>query len=148
MRKWVFKALDSVINQGTYSNLYLQKNLYQVEKAQRPAATRIFYGTLQNYGFCTYVWKQFAKKRTPADMEVLLSMSVYQLLFMDSLPDYAVINESVEIAKKTHPKMSGFVNAVLRKVKSEEIVYPADELEKTALLCSLPVWILKMWKAP
>lgn len=147
MRKWVFKALDSVINQGTYSNLYLQKNLHQVEKAQRPAATRIFYGTLQNYGFCTYVWKQFAKKRTPADMEVLLSMSVYQLLFMDSLPDYAVINEAVEIAKKTHPKMSGFVNAVLRKVKSEEIVYPADELEKTALLCSLPVWILKMWKA-
>ncbi len=147
MRKWVFKALNSVINEGTYSNLYLQKNLHQVEPSQRSAATRIFYGTLQNYGFCTYVWKQFAKKGTRPDIEVLMGMSVYQLLFMDSMPDYAVINEAVEIAKQRSPKMKGFVNAVLRKVKTTDIVYPKDELEKTAVETSLPVWVLKMWKA-
>lgn len=52
MRKWIWKALDEVVNKKVYSNLYLRNHLQEVDEKDRALATRIFYGTIQNYRYC------------------------------------------------------------------------------------------------
>lgn len=147
MRYWVYNALCSVLIDKVYSNIYLKNNLNQVDSKDRSLATHIFYGTLQNYTYCEYIWKQFAKKKVNKKIGILLSMSVYQLKFLDKVPSYAILNESVNIAKKVNPNTSGFVNAILHNVIKNEITLPSDEIERVSIETSLPEWLLWMWKA-
>ena len=145
MRYWVYRALYEVIVHQVYSNLYLKNNLYQVDCKDQALATNIFYGTIQNYSFCQYVWKQYAHYKVSDKIDVLLSMSVYQLIFLDKVPSYDIVNEAIEIAKKEEPRSKGFVNAILRKINKNKINYPENEFNRLSIQYSLPVWLLKMW---
>ena len=149
MRKWTYQALYQVIVEGVYSNLYLKKHLQELPAKDQALATRIFYGTIQNYGYCQYVWKQYVQsnKKVNKKLQIILSMSVYQLLFLKRVPRYAIIDEAVELAKMVSPKMSGLTNAVLRKVKREDVKLPEDAFEKLAIETSIPLWLIKMWNA-
>ena len=71
-------------------------------------------------------------------MDVLLTMSTYQMLFLDKVPSYAIVNDAVNIAKKINVKYAGLTNAVLHKVKP-------IETDNVALKYSLPDWLYKMW---
>ena len=149
MREWTFEALNQVITEGVYSNLYLKKHLQELSSKDQALATRIFYGTIQNYSYCQYVWRQYVKsqKKISKKVQIILSMSVYQILFLERVPRYAIIDEAVDITKKVSPKLSGLVNAVLRKIKAENILLPEEDDEKIAVLTSVPLWLIKMWKA-
>lgn len=140
MRKWVWKALDEVINKQVYSNLYLRNHLHEVSKKDQALATRIFYGTIQNYRYCKACWEKLARTKVNTKMDVLLTMSTYQLLFLDKVPNYAIVNEAVDIAKQINPKFAGMTNAILHKVK------PINT-DNIALKTSLPDWIFKMWQS-
>lgn len=138
MRKWIWKALDEVVNKKVYSNLYLRNHLQEVEEKDRALATRIFYGTIQNYRYCKECWSKYVKNKLNPKMDVLLTMSTYQLLFLDKVPSYAIVNDAVNIAKKINVKYAGLTNAVLHKVKP-------IETDNVALKYSLPDWLYKMW---
>ena len=138
MRKWLWKALDEVVNKEVYSNLYLRNHLQEVSEKDCALATRIFYGTIQNYRYCKACWSKFVKNKVNDKMDVLLTMSTYQLLFLDKVPSYAIVNDAVNIAKKINVKYAGLTNAVLHKVKPLET-------ENVALKYSLPDWLYKMW---
>ena len=138
MRKWLWKALDEVVNKEVYSNLYLRNHLHEVSERDRALATRIFYGTIQNYRYCRACWSKFVKNKVNDKMDVLLTISTYQLLFLDKVPSYAIVNDAVNIAKKINVKYAGLTNAVLHKVKH-------IETKDVALKYSLPDWLYKMW---
>lgn len=145
VREWVYNALDEVIRSNTYSNLYLKEHLQEVDEKDQALASNIFYGTLQNYTLCEYAWKRFAKQKVGRKVGILLSMSVYQLLFLQRVPDYAVIDEANRIAAKRFPEKRAFVNAVLRKVVTTPLRYPDHPIEAMALQTSLPEWLITMW---
>ena len=146
MRSWVFKALCSVVLEGTYSNLYLKNHLKEVPKKDQALCTRIFYGTIQNYDYCQYIYQQFTnRKRIESKIDVLLVMSIYQIKFLDKVPDYAICNEAVNLAKKVNSKSAGFVNAILHKVIQNEVKLPEDEVERIAIMNSIKPWLIKMW---
>ena len=138
MRKWLWKALDEVVNKEVYSNLYLRNHLHEVSERDRALATRIFYGTIQNYRYCRACWSKFVENKVNDKMDVLLTMSTYQLLFLDKVPSYAIVNDAVNIAKKINVKYAGLTNAVLHKVKH-------IETKDVALKYSLPDWLYKRW---
>lgn len=138
MRKWLWKALDEVVNKEVYSNLYLRNHLHEVSERDRALATRIFYGTIQNYRYCRACWSKFVENKVNDKMDVLLTMSTYQLLFLDKVPSYAIVNDAVNIAKRINVKYVGLTNAVLHKVKH-------IETKDVALKYSLPDWLYKMW---
>lgn len=146
MRSWVFKALCSVVLEGTYSNLYLKNHLKEVSKKDQALCTKIFYGTIQNYDYCQYIYRQFTnRKKIESKLDILLVMSVYQIKFLDKVPDYAICNEAVNLAKKVNSKSAGFVNAILHKVIQNEVKLPEDEVERTAIMNSIKPWLMKMW---
>lgn len=84
-------------------------------------------------------------------IRVLLRMGVYQMLYMDSVPDQAAVNECVKLAKKRgFARLSGFVNGVLREVSrnKENIAYPSKEespIEHLSIKYSMPAWIVKRY---
>lgn len=148
-RGFAYTALCQICIHKTYSNLYLRKELDKVESKDKGLITNIVYGTLQNYRLCRYEWEDLVQKQPKAETAALLDMSVYQLLYMDKLPAYAIINEAVEIAKKHGGKKQGaLVNAILHKVQQRgKRVLPKDEFQKLAIETSHPDWLIMMWKA-
>jgi len=79
----------------------------------------------------------------------VLRVGVYQLLFMDRVPDSAAINESVKIIKaSSNRRLSGFVNALLRSVAAggRDFPLPDEELARISTQYSCPQWMLKEWQ--
>ena len=78
---------------------------------------------------------------------VAIRIGLYQLLFLERIPDYSAINESVGLvqrAKKTSAK--GFVNAILRRATREKPVFQyADETERISVETSHPRWLIEKW---
>ena len=90
--------------------------------------------------------------RVDADLLELLRLGTYQLLFMGSVPAYAAIGQTVELAKGRHGiGASRLVNAVLRRLDRdrESLALPQldDPIEALALELSHPVWIVARWAA-
>lgn len=80
----------------------------------------------------------------------ILRMGVYQILYMDSIPDFSACNEAVLLAgEKGYRGLSGFVNGVLRKIASEKDRIPWPEKSQgtyyLSVMYSMPEWIVKRW---
>lgn len=81
----------------------------------------------------------------------LMRMGVYQILYMDSVPDAAACNEAVKLAsKRKFTNLKGFVNGVLRKIAANKESLPLPDEQKLPLQYlsvkySMPEWILEMW---
>lgn len=115
--------------------------------------TQIVYGTLRMRGRLDWIIDQFYKG-TFISMDLciknILRTGIYQMLFTERIPDFAIVDEAVEITKKTHPAGAGLVNAVLRNVirKKDAIVYPQMEEDPSlhiSIVHSHPLWLVKKW---
>ena len=142
VRAEVLNILERVFRQHGFASLLLRKA--NISKEEMGLASEIVYGTIRNKTLLEEQWRPFTKHVKPR-VAALLNMSVYQLLFLDSIPSYAVIFEAVELAGKSEKE---FVNAVLRKVQAQGIRKPeGNTIEELAVLTSHPLWILQLWKA-
>lgn len=76
-------------------------------------------------------------------------MSVYQMKMLDRVPDHAVINEAVNLAKeKGHKGIASFTNGVLRSIQREgvpSVESIEDEQERVAITTSHPLWLVRRW---
>lgn len=151
MRYTALKILINVLGNGSYSNLELAGGLGHLNDKDKALATTLVYGVLQNKMRLDHIISAYSKiplRKISPDVLNILRMGVYQALFMDKIPDYALTNESIKLVKKCKKtSASGFVNAVLRGVLrgDREIKYPADRLEYLSVYYSCPLWICKMW---
>lgn len=153
-RELILGILLEVNKEGQYSHLVIRSTLekYQyLEKQERAFITRVCEGTLEYKLRLDYILNQFstvpAEKMKPVIRELLRS-SVYQILYMDSVPDSAVCNEAVKLArKKGFYNLTGFVNGVLRKVAREygSIRFPGKEEPEDYLsvIYSMPKWLVQ-----
>lgn len=144
-RKIALDALYRVIHQNGYANLILRRS-NDLSAADQALVSALVYGTLRNYHWLEYQWRGYAERKVRPQTAVLLDMSVFQLLYLEKIPAYAVLSEAVELAAERDRK---FVNAILRQVVQNG-VRPApegDELKKAALETSHPDWLLRLWQA-
>ena len=155
-RELVLGILLEVTRDGEYSHIALRNVLskYQyLDKKERAFITRVTEGTLEHMIEIDYIINQFSNvkvnKMKPV-IRCILRSAVYQLKYMDSIPDSAVCNEAVKLAvKKGFHNLKGFVNGVLRNIARnlEHITYPAPEdgVNYLSVKYSMPVWILEQW---
>ena len=153
-RELVLGILLEVTEHGGYSHLVLRDVLakYQyLDKKERAFITRMSEGTLEHMMELDYILDQFSKvkvKKMKPVIRNLLRSAVYQLKYMDSVPDAAVCNESVKLAvKKGFGSLRGFVNGVLRNVARnlDNVSYPEDPVDNLSIRYSMPRWILELW---
>ena len=155
-RELVLGVLLEVTRDGEYSHISLRNVLtkYQyLDKRDRAFITRVVEGTLEHMIEIDYIINQFSKvkvnKMKPV-IRCILRSAVYQLKYMDSVPNSAACNEAVKLAaKKGFSSLKGFVNGVLRSIERNlgQITYPKEGnlLEYLSVKYSMPEWILKKW---
>ena len=120
-RELALQILYQVNEEGAYANLALDKALFPctwLDPRDRGFITEIVYGSVKNRGKLDYVLNQFAStKVNKMDKWTrnLLRLSLYQILFLDKVPDSAAVNEAVKLAKH-YGHVDKFVNAVLRNI--------------------------------
>lgn len=157
-RELILGILLEVTRDGQYSHIALSNVLskYQyLDKKERAFITRVTEGTLEHMIEIDYIINQFSKvkvnKMKPV-IRCIIRSAVYQLKYMDFVPDAAVCNEAVKLAeKKGFRTLKGFVNGVLRNIARnlDNITYPdkTDDINFLSIRYSMPVWILKQWLA-
>ena len=109
---------------------------------------QITLGVLRNKIYLDRLIEVLTKgKKIDSAIKTILEIGLYQLLFLDKIPDYSAINESVNLvqrAKKISAK--GFVNAILRRATREKIdLQFSDETEKLSVETSHPRWLIEKW---
>jgi len=116
-RKVALRVLLDAEKNKTYSNIAVDKALSKSELsgADRGLVTALCMGVTERRLTLDAIICALSQKGNDTDIEakVLLRLGIYQLLFLDRIPDHAAVNETVELAPK---RLRGFVNAILREV--------------------------------
>lgn len=155
VRLLALRALVEINREGAYANLVLQKYIRQhdISDLDRRFLTELVYGVVRrrNYldAIIVFLTQKPLKKLSSMVVEIL-RLGVYQLLYMDKVPDSAAVNESVRLGKKLTRGLSGFINAVMRNVirRREEIAIDElakNETERLSFIYNQPLWLLEMW---
>lgn len=156
LRELALDMLIEINEKGQYSHLILRDVLdkYQyISKQERAFLTRLTEGTIEHLIEIDYVIDSFSKtkvRKMKPLIRNLIRLSIYQIMYMDSVPDSAACNEAVKLSRKRgFGQLSGFVNGVLRNAARniDKIKYP-DESQKEEYLSikySMPRWIVEQW---
>ena len=144
-------TLIRVFRDGSYSNISFNNSLQETKlsQADQNLATRIVYGTIQEKIYLEYQFRGLLKTELKEDYLLpLLLMSAYQILFMNSIPDRAVLNEANNLAKEFGRKHSaGFkiVNGILRAFLRRGQILPDDKNKVLFLRVkeSTPQWLVQ-----
>ncbi len=149
-RKIALKALCDVRVGGAYSNITLNKHFSEtdISSADKALATALFYGVLDRTITLDFVLSRYIKtplKKLQPQILENLRIALYQIMFMDKIPDSAAVNEAVKLTKNSKQKhLSGFVNGVLRNILREEITLPdGDDVSSLSVRYSCPEWIIE-----
>jgi len=152
------RVLDRVESARAYADLALHAALRdeRLSVRDRAFATELVYGTLRWRGRLDFALAA-CTDRPLAQLEpavlTLLRLGAYQVLFLDSVPDRAAVDESVRCAQAMGwARASGLVNAVLRRlVRRDAALDPpaleADPLAHLVHALSIPEWIARRWLA-
>ncbi|PPA72101.1 16S rRNA (cytosine(967)-C(5))-methyltransferase RsmB [Jeotgalibacillus proteolyticus] len=150
-REAALSILDQIDKNQSYSNLLLNHaiNNFHLKGPDVGLLTELTYGTIQRKLTLDFYLAPFIKKKVEAWVRNLLRMSLYQMIYLDRVPERAAIHEAVEIAKKKgHKGIAGLVNGVLRSIQREGL--PAldeikDPIERVSIETSHPYWLVDRW---
>lgn len=149
-RELCLQMLIEINEKHQYSHLVLRDVLskYQyLSKQERAFITRLTEGTVEHMIELDYIIDAFSKtkvRKMKPLIRNLMRMGVYQIKYMDSIPDSAVCNESVKLAKRhKFGQLSGFVNGVLRNIARN--IADLEMPEDLSIKYSMPQWIVDKW---
>ena len=154
-RLTAINALIKMENDDAYSNIVIDTALTKsgLNRLDSAFASTLFYGVLERRITLDYALQKYMKKpleQTDITVLTVLRAGIYQLKFMDKVPDSAAVDESVKccVALKKH-NAKGFVNAVLRSFirDGKKIRPPKDELQLLSVKYSVPEWLVKSYIA-
>lgn len=144
------EILEKIEQEDAYSNLLLREviNNQELSKEEANLLTELVYGVLQRRMLLDYQLEPFLKKQKKLAHWVgqLLRLSLYQMEFLDRIPDHAIINEAANIARvKGHRGIVGLVNGVLRNIQRKGVretthVQPLNK--RLSIQYSLPQWLI------
>ena len=143
---------------GAFSNLALDAVLSQATLEQRDKSfiSALYYGVLERKITLDHIVSQYSKlpiAKISPDVMNILRLGLYQLLYMNAVPDSAAVNESVNLVETVRKKSAkSFVNAILRQFirDGKEIRYPdADKspIPYLSIVYSCPEWLVSQWLA-
>ena len=154
-RSVVLKLLTKLDKNTSYSNILLDDGLSKSELSaqEKKFASALFYGVLERKITLDAVIKKYSRRpldKLNVDVRNTLRMGIYQLCYMDSVPDSAAVDESVKLAKRNrNPAVSGFVNGLLRSFIRDDKRLPEgkNEIQKLSIEYSCPEWLVEKWTA-
>lgn len=153
-REAALDILLKIVKQKAYSQIVLNDTLEKspFERKDRGFISQMVYGVVQHRLTLDYYLSGFLKKNQKLEdwVRQLLLLSFYQKLYLDKIPDHAIVNEAVNIAKRRgHKGSAGFVNGVLRQLLRRGVPDLDDikpEVKRWSIQYSHPEWLIKQWQ--
>ncbi|HNV92657.1 MAG TPA: 16S rRNA (cytosine(967)-C(5))-methyltransferase RsmB [Candidatus Cloacimonas sp.] len=152
-RTEAYSTILKVLKDKEYSDTLLHQRAKKIKNAGEDPA--LFYNLVKGViKLCLkldYILQQYVDKKkfasTDVKIKTLLYMGLYQLMYLNSIPDHAAVNETVELAKTLfNEQVADFVNAVLRSyLRNPEITYPKEPELRIAYEHSFPPELVKQW---
>lgn len=147
VRYFTVNILNKTFTKKGYSNIVLDNALSEekMELRDKKFITHLYYGVIERKLTLDYIISKYSSKKVEKlddSIVNILRTAIYQMLYMDSVPDSAVVNESVKLTKKFRvTSASSFVNAILRNFLRQD---KSIELTKdNALNMQIKYWNLK-----
>lgn len=145
------KLLDKTFSGGSYSNLQLDSGLKasDLDDRGKKLCSAVYYGVIERKLTLDHIIGGLSSRPIAKLDSIILNIlrcGIYQIMYMDSVPDNAAVNESVALAKKFRKtSASGMVNAVLRNFirSGKEIKLPKNAAEAMSVKYSAPAELVK-----
>lgn len=152
-RKTAYLALMDVESKKSYSNIALNHQIIRNRPASQGFVRELVYGVLENKLLLDYYVDQLVTSGAASlrnSDRTVLRMGIYQLAFMDSVPEYAAVNESVVLAKRYCRGRDGFINGVLRNYLNRQLSIKLpdraeDLVNYFSVKYSCAPWIIELW---
>lgn len=155
-RELAINVLYKIENAESYSNIEIDKEFskYDLESIDKALASELIYGVLTWKITIDEIIKMYSSiklKKISCWILNILRIGIYQIAFLDRIPESAAVNESVKLAKKYgHEASSKFVNAILRKITKDEMDKLLNHLsnqmlmedEIISIITSHPLWLV------
>lgn len=153
-RYLVLNSLIKVNSEESYSNILFNNMIKKSNLDARDTsfASKLFYGVLEKQITLDYIIEQYSKrplKKLNIDIVNILRMGIYQIVYMDKVPDSAACNQSVKLARiRRKESATGFVNGILRSfIRNDKIVNLPDKnkdlLKYLEIKYSCPKYMIK-----
>lgn len=150
-RELAVEALTRVFKNKAYSNIEINNilNNSDMSDADKRLMTNIVYGVIQHKYVLEYQLEPYLKdKKLDLWLDLLLQTAIYQLSYLDKIPEHAVLNESTEIAKQKANRGAGnLVNAVLRNFQRHGAreMSGKDTVYDLSKFYSVPRWLVQLF---
>jgi 16S rRNA (cytosine967-C5)-methyltransferase len=152
-RVCAYAVLRRVFEDGAYADQALHAESKKLDPRDRALAMRLAYGAVQRRGTLDHLIEGLADRptaRLDPPLLAALRLGLYELLYLDGSPDYAVVADAVELAKIHARAGHGLVNAALRRAGREGSVALLGAMsdatpEQAAVKHSHPEWIARLW---
>jgi 16S rRNA (cytosine967-C5)-methyltransferase len=154
-RAVAFRVVRRVFENDSYADRALRSESAQLDERDRALARRLAYGTVQRTRTLDHAIETLARRpirKLDPPVAAALRLGAYQLAFMDGVPRYAAVNESVELVRRAGLERAvSFANAVLRRLAdgARPLVesLPEATAREAALRHSYPDWVAETWWA-
>lgn len=152
-RRFTKEMLKTCFEKSSYSNILLDNVLAEssLSAQDKKFVSNLFYGVIERRITLDAVINRYSKRpveRLSNDVLQILRMAIYQILYMDSVPDRAAVFESVKLAKtKKNPALGGYVNGVLRVFLRDGKKLPQanGKISNLSIKYSCPEWLIEKW---
>lgn len=152
-RKTAYLALMDVESKKSYSNIALNHQIICNRPNSSAFVRELVYGVLENKMLLDYYIDQLVPSGADSirnSDRTILRMGIYQLGYMNSVPEYAAVNESVILAKRYCRGRDGFINGVLRNYLKQRLSIrlpdrAEDEIKYLSVRYSYAPWIIELW---
>ena len=148
-REVALNIINRVLIEGAYSNLVLSNELNEsdLNEKDRALVTELVYGTIRRKKTLDMIISNYIKDISLMDERVLniLRMAIYQMHFLDKVPEFAACNEAVELAKQISVQDSKLVNGILRSyTKNPDDMDVKDKIDRLVYQYSYEPWFIRM----
>ncbi len=160
-RQLAFKALQAIEQNQAYTDIALERvfEQKQISARDRNLVTQLVYGVVRHKRSLDTLIDNMGQKKAqkqPPKLRIILYLGLYQLAYLNQIPDSAAVHTSVELAKTQGlKKLAGVVNGILRnylrqvEVKGNAfydlVKLPSDPIKQLGIIHSFPDWIVETW---
>lgn len=153
-REIAMKILIDINEKDAYSNIVINRHLDKdIDSRDESFIREVVYGVLENKLYIDYIISKASKiklKKIHYNILEILRIGIYQIVFMDRIPDSAAVNESVKLAKKYgHRGTIGYVNGMLRSIIRDKDRFlnidVKDKIDYISIKYSHPKFMVERW---
>ncbi len=150
-------SVNSAFKNGRFLNIELDSSIkkYGFEEKDKAFYTRLVYGTVEKKLTLDFFIEKLSNVKLDKIEPMVLAIletALYQIFYMDRVPDFSACNEATETVKILCPKSyAGYVNAVLRNAIRQKTALQKDLASLrgsygVSIRCNIPLWICKKWE--